>query len=457
MKGSRIAGLSLLAMAVGWGAPGALARATPEQVAQLGGDRTTCSGAERAGTPDGVAAYSGRWLDSWPGMQRTQGYDPGPYADEKPLFTITAANMAQYADRLSEGQKALLRKQPQDFRIPVYPSHRDFRPPDWVCDVVRKNALSAAIINEGLGTSGTTGAHPFPFPKNGLEAIWNVILPHRIANETAVTDVFGVYPNGSRQHGRQFFRTLSAFDNPARRSANEQEPFSSYISIEFIEPAREAGMIAVGRLPMEFSGAGLMGWMYHPGTRRMRQLPSVGFDYPSGPGGLITSDDDSGFNGSPERYRWKLLGKKAVYVPYNNFRINDPALRYEQLVGAKTVNPELLRYELHRVWVIEGTLKPGLRHVYKKRVLYADEDTWQVALADNSDNRDQLWRTTVVTSHYAPAGQAYHRGATFFTDLLSGSYVVQHLVNESPRWWAINDPAVRPELFDPKTLVAKGR
>ncbi|MGV2481292.1 UNVERIFIED_CONTAM: DUF1329 domain-containing protein, partial [Salmonella enterica subsp. enterica serovar Weltevreden] len=87
---------------------------------QLGGDKLTCMGAERAGNADGsIPEFSGKWLGAAPGGKTGNGYDPGPDAAEKPLFTITAQNMAQYADKLTEGQKALLKRYPQSFRMPV--------------------------------------------------------------------------------------------------------------------------------------------------------------------------------------------------------------------------------------------------------------------------------------------------------------------------------------------------
>src|SRR3546814_6497446 len=105
------------------------------------------------------------------------------------------------------------------------------------------------------------------------------------------------------------------------------------------------GFVAVGFQPNNYTNAATQSWQYLPGTRRVRQAPEVGFDYPVPPAGFRTVDDDYGFNGSPERYTWKLVGKKEMYVPYDNFRINDPDVKYSQLIKPNTVNPEYLRYE----------------------------------------------------------------------------------------------------------------
>ncbi|MFD2272742.1 DUF1329 domain-containing protein [Undibacterium arcticum] len=108
-------------------------------------------GAEKSGNQDGsIPPWSGKWLGIPPGINFHPGdYHPDPYASEKPLFVITAKNMAQYVNRLTEGQKALLDKYPTTFQIPVYPSHRDFRYPDWMCVTAKQNALSAVLTDEG--------------------------------------------------------------------------------------------------------------------------------------------------------------------------------------------------------------------------------------------------------------------------------------------------------------------
>jgi hypothetical protein len=443
------------ALGLGLAFTSAPAKVPPEQVAQLDGDKLTCMGAERAGTASGVAAYTGKWLGPWPGIKSVTGYDPGPYTDEKPLFTITAANMGDYDDKLTEGQKALLKKYPQTFRMPVYVSHRDFRFPDWVCETVKKNAAAAELVHNGLGNTGTTGAIAFPFPKNGQEAIWNIIYPYRPWNDSATDDIADVYSNGSVTWGKQRFMTLSLSNDPHHRGSN-QDPVNSYFYNRSILPVRENGQTGVGFTPNDFSDNRIQAWQYNPGTRRVRQAPDVGFDYPVPPSGLRTVDDDYLFNGSPERYEWKLIGKQEIYIPYNDFRINDPAVKYKDLLNANTINPDYMRYELHRVWVVEGTLKSGYRHIYARRVLYADEDSWLAHWADNYDSRGQLWRTAFVAYRYAPDAQAFHRGVSVYHDVIAGAFEAGYMVNEAgDGWWKLNQP-MSPKLFSPEAAAQGG-
>lgn len=433
---------------------GASAKVAASVAATLGGEKLTCNGGEKLGTQTGVAAWTGKFDGSWPGVTHKSGYEPGPYANEKPLFTITAANAAQYADKLSDGEKALLSKYPKSYRMNVYPSHRDFADNARTCERAKKNAATAELVDDGKGVSGVAGAIPFPFPANGLEAVWNVGNAGRMYSEHAIFDIADVYANGTIGWGRQELKVLVDNNDPAKQPLYS-ERIAAHFYARSLLPERDRGTVAVGFQPNNYTDSSTQSWQYQPGTRRVRQAPEVGFDYPVPPSGARTSDDDHGFNGSPERYDWKLIGKKELYIPYANFRINDPALKYSTLITPQTMNPDYIRYELHRVWVIEGTLKKGYRHVYAKRRLYADEDTWLVSTADNYDGRGQLWRVPLITYHYSQEGHAWHRGVSIYHDLLAGSYEADYLVNESQHWWEIDHP-ISASQFTPSAAARSG-
>ena len=437
------------------GCSAAAAKVPADKAAELDGAKYTCMGAEKAGTPGGVAEYSGKFMGTWPGQTKKTGYEAGPYKDEKPSLTITAANMAEHAGKLTEGQKALL-KQYSNYKMLVYPSHRDFRNADWVCDAVKKNATTAEVIHDGLGITGISGAIPFPFPQGGLEGIWNVINPHRAWTEQSVYDIADVYANGSIAWGRIKFMTLDPGRDPTKRG-NYQDKIGAYFFQSFLLPERDKGFTAVGYQPNDFTKDATSSWQYLPGLRRVRQAPEVGFDYPVPPAGLRTVDDDYVFNGSPERYTWKLIGKKEFYVPYHNFKLQDPALKYKDLITPNTINPDYVRYELHRVWVVEGTLKAGVRHIYAKRMLYADEDTWMALWADNYDARGQLWRTAFAAYFYSQESKAFHRGATIYHDLQSKAYEAGYLNNEQPDGSRKINIPLTPAQFSPEAAARAGR
>jgi len=446
----------ILAGVTALSAQDAFAKVSAEKAAELDGPKLTCMGAERAGNKEGtIPEFTGKYVGTWPGQTKPYGYEPGPYADEKPLFTITAQNMVKYADKLTDGQKALFKKYPQAYKMHVYPSHREFGHKPWVCDTIKKNAVTAEVVNDGLGTTGISGAIPYPFPQSGAEAIWNVINPHRAYTEQAVCDIADVYANGSIAWGRNKFMTMNPGNNPAKRGSYTDK-INAYFYTGYQLPERDKGFVAVGYQPNNFSNDATQSWQYQPGIRRVRQAPEVCCDYPVPPAGLRTVDDDYVFNGSPERYTWKLVGKKEVYVPYHNFKFNDPALKYKDLIKPNTPNPDYLRYELHRMWVVEGTLKSGMRHIYSKRVLYADEDNWIAMWADNYDGRGQLWRVATVAYFYSQESATWHRGASIYQDLTSGAYEAGYLTNERGKdWWRINQP-LTPAMFTPEAAARGG-
>jgi hypothetical protein len=433
----------------------AFAKVSAEQAAQLDSAKLTCMGAERAGSASGVAAYTGKYLGTWPGMKKSFGYEPGPYAGEKPLFSINAQNVANYADKLTEGQKALLQKYPQAYRIDVYPSHRDFRNPDQVCEVAKKNALVAEIVHDGKGVSGITGAMPFPLPQSGLEAIWNTVFAYRAWSESVVSETAVIYASGSSVWGKAKFIDMAP-NGPSGKPGSMQEKVAAYFYISFLKPERDKGMTSVGFQPMDFSKDSTSSWQYLPGLRRVRQAPEVGFDYPVPPAGMHVSDEDTLYNGSPERYTWKIVGKKEIYVPYHNFRINDPQIKFDDLIKPNGVNPDYERYELHRVWVMEGTLRSGLRHVYGRRVIYADEDSWLPVWSDSYDTRGKLWRANYVNYFYSQESKAFHRGVTVYNDLSAGAYEATYLVNQSgDGWWRLNQKYPL-SMFTPESAARGG-
>ena len=187
-------------------------------------------------------------------------------------------------------------------------------------------------------------------------------------------------------------------------------------------------------------------------------MPDFGFDMPQGPGGFRTVDDDRLFNGSPERYDWKLVGKRELLIPYNSYRLDDPAIKYADLLKPNTINPDYMRYELHRVWVVEATLKQGFRHQYAKRVLYVDEDSWGAVMADNYDARGELWRMSMLNTHFLYDSGAFGGRVALYHDLTSGAYMADRLINEAAQQPLYNEAAkLKPDMFTPEYARSEGK
>ncbi len=437
----------------------AQAAATPEEIARLGND-LTCVGAEKAGNADGsITAWTGKWLGAPDGMElNTTGAHPqNPYADDKPLFVITAANMAEHADRLSAGQKALFETYPDTFRIPVYETRRDFRFADTVCQATLENAKSARVVSDGEGVEGTTGGILFPFPKTGLELMWtSSFFTFRPWTEEYISDNAYVLNNGRINWGRVHSRNLAPPLQPGKIGTTAGQ--SSFYLNETLLPQRDRGEVNTGMEFFDHAKEPRQSWRYDPGTRRVRQSPEYGYDmqFP-GSGGSITVDEVRIFNGSGQRYNWSIVGKQEMYIPSNAYTIHSPDLKYDELLPPGHANPEHMRYELRRVWVLEANIKDNYRHLYTKRHMYVDEDSWLMIMGDNYDARGGLWRTSMVNYYYAPEAQTWQAGVGLYHDLQARSYLAFNLVNEQPKGYTLNQGGLSARDFGPEAARRAGR
>ena len=452
--------MTVIPLAVSLLMAGAALAKVPAAEAEKLGKELTCVGAEKAGSKDGVPEFTGKWLGTPPGVQYTPhvGQHPvDPYASEKPLFSITAENQAKYADKLSAGQKALFAKFPKTFRMDVYPGHRDFRLPDSACDAAKKNALNAEIADGGLSIKGSVrGAIPFPIPKNGQEALMNTMFPNRAFNEDKTTDFANVLSDGTISWGRQRNQNLDHGNLPEAVGTPLEGLMANALTATLL-PEREKGSVTVSSEPVNFAKDKRLAWSYDPGTRRVRQLPEYGFDQPlGGSGGKMTIDSDRLFNGSPERYNWKLVGKREMYVPANAYKLHAKTVKYADLLKQGVPNPDYFRWELRRTWVVEGSLKDSYRHLYGKRVLFIDEDSGQAVMSDMYDARGTLWQYAFLNYYYGFDINAFQAGNAFFFDLNSGGYVGYNLFQERPNGPILNKGNLNPSMFTPQAARNAG-
>ncbi|SIP98262.1 DUF1329 domain-containing protein [Marinobacterium stanieri] len=435
-----------------------LAAATAEEMESLGTTRT-CVGAIKAGNAEGtIPEWSGKWLGvpEHVNFEGTGNHPVDAYPDDKPLFVITAQNMAEHADKMSAGQKALFEKYPDTFQMPIYPSRRDFRFPDSVCEVTRMNAQGAKLVSEGEGVEATTGGILFPFPKTGLELMWtSSFFTYRPWTEELISDNAYVLEDGKINWGRVKSRNLAPHLKPGKQGQAEAQ--SSFYLNETLLPERDRGEINTGIEFWNHATDPRQSWRYDPGTRRVRQSPEYGFDmsFP-GTGGSITVDEVRIFNGSPQRYNWEIVGQQEMYIPYNTYRLHSADISYDELLTPGHANPEFMRYELHRVWVLEATLKDGYRHIYGKRRMYVDEDNWFMVMGDNYDARGNLWRTSMVNYFYAYEAQTWQAGAGFYHDLQASSYQAFNLVNEQPKAYTLNKGDLTSRDFGPQAARRAG-
>jgi hypothetical protein len=423
---------------------GVLAAVSADEAKKLG-TTLTAVGAEKAGNAAGtIPPYTGGLTTLPAGYKRGDPVRPDPYASEKPLFSIDAKNMAQHADKLTEGTKGLMKKYPS-YRIDVYPSHRTAAYPKLVTDNTAKCALTAKTPADGRALTGCHAGFPFPMPQNGYEAMWNHLV--RYEGDAFNFNYKAVYVDST---GRPTLATAgnNTTDFPYWYSNKADEPTLYRVKALYTEPARRAGEAVLLHDPIDYANSGRRAWSYLPGQRRVRLSPSVAFDTPNpSTGGASTYDDSFVFLGSMERFNFKLVGKKEVYIPYNTYKMVYHST-VADLFKPNHLNPDFVRWELHRVWVVEATLAEGRRHIYSKRVFYLDEDSWVAITSDQYDMRNQLYRAAfnyVASSYDVPAVLAQTNGAY---DLVSGVYAINFYPGDSGGVKYISPPPEREWLPD---------
>ncbi|MGE5097851.1 MAG: DUF1329 domain-containing protein [Betaproteobacteria bacterium] len=452
MSTHKLQSLGALAVAVAFAAP-AFAELGAADLAKLGTTLTPV-GAEKAGNAAGtIPAWDGG-ITKPPAGYQPGGHYPDPFAGDKPLFTITGQNLDQYKANLSEGQVAMLKKYP-DWKMNVYPSHRTASFPACHYNETKECAAKAKLAPGGNGVVGCTGGIPFPEPKDGNEAIWNSLLRYRGDtfgmdwSQAAVTRT-GDYVLVKFEYEYDF--SYGNCSKPgAQREANK---ILNYVQ-NTTAPARLAGYILLVHETVDQTKEPRSAWTYNPGQRRVRLAPNVAYDNPgTAADGLRTNDDFGMYNGATDRYNWKLVGKKELYVPYNSYKLDDPKVKYNEILKAGHINPDFARYELHRVWVVEATLKPGMSHIYSKRVFYLDEDSWAVLVTDKYDGRGELWRTAEQHNENWYNVPMFFGTLEVHNDLQSGRYIAMGLRNEEKM---IYQPLKRsPGDYTPSNLRGMG-
>lgn len=425
------------------------AAVSPEEVARLG-TMLTPQGGEKAGNADGsIPAWDGG-LTTPPPCYKGKGHRYcDPYADDARLFSITAQNMAQYRDQLSAGQLAMLEKH-QSYRIDVYPTRRSVAVPEYVDAATKRNAAQAQLISGGEGIAGAAIGIPFPIPKSGVEPVWNHKLRYRGSGGRRWNTQIPVMPNGSYVPAklREDARFEYSLPDATPESINN-------VAIYFLQvtmaPARLAGTIGLIHETMDQVKEARRVWAYNGGQRRLRRAPSVAYDNPGqAADGLRTNDQTDVFNGATDRYTWKLVGKREMFVPYNAYKAHSDQLKYKDIVHRNHLNPEVLRYERHRVWVVEGEVKPTTSHLYARRVFYIDEDSWQIVLVDLYDNRGNLWRWQEAHAFQAYDTRVFSSAVETVYDLTANRYLAMALNNEDEMTMDRDFPL---SYFDPANVI----
>ncbi len=437
----------VLAMAstTAWG------KVSQQEANKLGSELTFIGAQKEANMSGTIPSYEG-------GLKQVVGADPliNIYADESPIFTITSANLDQYKDKLSDGQLALFAKYPETYKMPIYKTHRTSSFPKEIYDKAKKNAVTTELAAGGNGMLNFDESMPFAIPKNGLEVIWNHVSRYRGGSVERNVAQMPVQRNGDFTAVKMRARLVAPHYLKGGYDAEYDENILFYFTQSVKSPARLTGNVLLVHETIDQVDQPRLAWSYNAGQRRVRRAPQIAYDAPGQASeSLRTTDQVDLYNGAPNKYNWKLIGKQEMYIPYNSYKLSDVNAKYSDIVQAGHIDQDYARYELHRIWKVEATLKNGERHVYGKRTFYIDEDSWQIALADQYDNRGELWRTSEGHSlQFVNANTPYYVSVTNY-DLFSGRYLVE-LINEESKPFNF-DKRVKRKEFTAAALRRAGK
>ena len=430
----------------------AQAKVDAAQAARLGQDLTPLGG-ERAANAAGTIPVWDGGLTTPPASYQPGMHHPDPYAADAALYTVTAQNLGQYQQVLPAGLQTLIQTHP-DYKLRVFPTRRSAAAPQYVYDATKANATKAELIAGGNGVSGAAAGTPFPLPQNGQEVIWNHIMRFRGEQIHMVANHVAVLANGSYS---LVLRDREIYFVYGRQGAQEGDLDNTLFHYKYsvTAPSKLAGSALLVEETIDQVMAIRKAWRFNRGERRVRRLPMLAYDaLQPDTNGMALADQVDSYNGAPDRYEWKLLGKQEMLVPYNSYAVHQKGIPYDQILKAKTVNPDLLRYELHRVWVVEADLRTGFSHPYAKRRFYIDEDSWQILAVDLYDKGGKL--IGLQESHPINYYDVPVFSSTLETiyDFKGSRYFVDGLDNNEPMYDFKAD--ISPRSFSPASLRQQG-
>jgi len=430
----------------------ACAEVTDSEAKALG-TTLTAFGADPKASADGlVSAYTGEPIKPPASYKEGSGRYPDPFSGEKPVVSITQKNMAEYSDKLTEGTKELLKRYP-DFRVDVFPSHRTMVYPQWVLEKTKELARTASLSSDNLNVENAWGGIPFPIPKRGAEVIWNFTLAYTHFSHDGLNSAFLVDSSGNATEvGRNRVMAYSAYYDPAAKPDKWYRKWTT----TFVGPPSSVGQKILEWLPLNYQHDDETIYAYTPGLRRVRLAPELTYDTPvSFIGGAELGDEVNLWDGKMDRFDWKIVGKREMIIPYNTYRFHFET-PLSQMLGKHFISPDALRWEVHRVWVVQADLKPSARHVVLRRTYYVDEDSWAIVATDAYDHSGNIYRAG-FGPHFVPYGSVPNQPFLnqFIYDFSKGNYSMAGIETPSGFYKVLPDVPFKSGLT-PDALAGAG-
>lgn len=373
--------------------------------------------------PASPAAAEAESVDS----EASATVEPAPVLgtpDDAPRYAISRGNSTAHAAMLSPGQRALVAALPDSFRMPVHPASAPYLPPPAFAADTQAAAGKARIDDSGT-LVGLGRGLPFPEidntdPQGGLKAIWNHLLRWRGTGRTrhtqmvVMTDDMPPLPVDLQERSR-FLRGIDA-EGPERTLLLAQQLFG------ISAPPRLAGNL---KLIHEARDGTVKAWQRSPGPSLSSLKPTteVGADTAViGSDGLYDEDQREGFSGSPDGWRWKLVARHDLLVPWAADRFTARDRPLDAVLGPRHPDPSLLRYEPRRVLQLDARLASDRSSAFPRRSYYIDEASWQVLLVEFYGRDDRLQRVQEV--HVRQQGDVLLPAVEVVYDLPTRRYLV---------------------------------
>jgi hypothetical protein len=416
-------------------------------------------GGERAGNADGsIPAWTGGQVSA--PLPATQPTAVHLFEDEQPLYTVDAGNMTQYADLLTEGTKAQITK--FGLRLKVYPTHRTAAAPQYMYDNTAQNVTRAQLDPKGgrLGFTNAYGGIPFPIIDTsdplvaGAQLIWN-----HLTAWVGFSELTLFAPGTVVIDGQAFLvaGTLSRTIYPYYDPNGTLETFDGYYSKGHYYDQAPGSVVGQETLVWHSTNVNVnpdIVWTLLNGQGRVRKAPNQAFDAPNPESdGISSIDEASCFYGNPSQYDWTYIEKKEMLVPYNCNKMLFTTV--QDLLLPHYPDPEVVRWEKHRVWVVEATLHPGESNVNSKRRFYMDEDTWYALLGEGYDGNGNLWKAYYIYNECVPSMPGTIEQGTATYNLMTGNYIYNGNNNWSPYSGAQFLEPQPDSDFEPVEMAAK--
>lgn len=449
-------------LALALGAAAASAKVSQKEADKLGTSLTPFGSIKSGNVNKTIPDWTGGLTEAPVGFSGSGQHHIDPFASDPIRFTIDKTNYEGFKKYLSEGQYKLFEVYPNTFKMNVYQTRRSHALPEKILKNSKKNALTSTLINGGIALKDAYAGIPFPIlhGSNSEQAnmiMWNHRTRYRGLYFTARQTELAVQRDGTFTMINKHQELFMNFYNP-QGNFQSMDNIMLYFLTFNKAPARLAGGAVLVHETLNQDIGPREAWDYNAGQRRVRRAPNLAYDSPiASSDGTRVADDTDMFAGATDRYDWNYLGLREVFIPYNSYKVGAAGVKYADLVMPGHVNPEYVRWELHRVHVIEANLKKNERHIYKRRVFFADEDSWALALADQYDSRGELWRISMaLLKNYYELPATFTSG-DIYHDLQSRRYSVNFLYSEEQYAPIFEEKIPDKRYFSPSSLRRLGR